>query len=402
MTTKKDTGMDKRGSRRISFLVPDIHSPVLGPVTVLARTLERHYPVEIVGPDFGHGVCPMYRDAYPYTVVPTPRLYRYPDYFRESRKLEQALSGSLIIAVKAYADTIPVALRAKRRRGAKVMAYLDEWDGALVRMLPLRARWARRIRNAHHPLDDVYYPLVERMIPRVDKVISTSTFLQHRFGGEIVHMGVDTEFFRPVSDARIAELKSRHNLTGLSCIVFGGVVRPHKGIELLLDAMVHVNNPDLRFVIAGPINDHVKALQSKEAYRRIILPLGAQSREHMPGYLTLADMIVLPLNDTLLAQSQTPCKIFEAMSMARPIIASDVADLPRILDGCGHIVPPGDVSALAGAIRQVLRDPASARAMGRAAREKCIREYSREVTERKLVEIIEKVLYAGRSVGQGT
>jgi hypothetical protein len=59
---------------KVSFLVPDIACPVLGPVTVLARTLQRHVPVQIVGPDLGHGVCPMYRGAFDYTVVSTPRL----------------------------------------------------------------------------------------------------------------------------------------------------------------------------------------------------------------------------------------------------------------------------------------------------------------------------------------
>ena len=49
---------------KISFLVPDIHSPVLGPVTVLARHLQPAYDVEIVGADFGYGVCEMYRGSF--------------------------------------------------------------------------------------------------------------------------------------------------------------------------------------------------------------------------------------------------------------------------------------------------------------------------------------------------
>ncbi|HQN80083.1 MAG TPA: hypothetical protein PLB64_03410, partial [Kiritimatiellia bacterium] len=81
----------------VSFLVPDIHSPVLGPVTVLASHLIPDYEVEIVGPDFGHGVCPMYRDAFPYKVISCPRIYRWPDYFWESRHLAAALTGHVIV-----------------------------------------------------------------------------------------------------------------------------------------------------------------------------------------------------------------------------------------------------------------------------------------------------------------
>ena len=64
---------------RVSFIVPDIFNPVLGPVTDLARHAATFADVQVVGPDFGHGVCPMYRGHFPYTIVPTPRLYRFPE-----------------------------------------------------------------------------------------------------------------------------------------------------------------------------------------------------------------------------------------------------------------------------------------------------------------------------------
>ena len=61
---------------KVSFLVPDVFSPVLGPVTVLARHLAPEFEVEIVGPDFGHGICPMYRDSFLYKAIACPRIYR--------------------------------------------------------------------------------------------------------------------------------------------------------------------------------------------------------------------------------------------------------------------------------------------------------------------------------------
>jgi glycosyltransferase involved in cell wall biosynthesis len=379
-----------KSTLKISFLVPDIHSPVLGPVTVLAQQAAARFEVEIVGPDFGHGVCPMYKDSFEYKVVSTPRMYRFPDYFPESRRLADALSGDVIVAVKAFADTVPVALRVKRKRGAKVIVYLDEWDGALMARRTAGQRLKRWLYHAHHPMDDVYCPVVERMIPRADQVVSTSTFLQNKFGGEIVHMGVDTEFFKPAPDDQVGALRMRHGLTGKRCIVFGGVVRPHKGIELILDALVSLANPGYRFVIVGPVNEHVRELLATPAYAPYLVALGAQSKAQMPLYLSMADLIVLPLSNDLLAQSQTPCKVFEAMSMGKPIIASSVSDLPQILNGCGRVVPPDDTAALADAIHGMF-EKAGGVAMGRAAREKCIRLYSSEVTKRDLARILEQV-----------
>ncbi|MBP7828548.1 MAG: glycosyltransferase [Kiritimatiellae bacterium] len=379
----------------VSFLVPDISGPVLGPVTVLARTLQRHLPVQIVGPDFGHGVCPMYRGAFDYTVVPAPRLYRLPDFLWESRRLGAALTGDVIVAVKAFADTVPVALREKRRRGAKVVVYLDEWDGALFYQLPKAARWKSVLRNLRFPLEEPWHPWIERMIRRADLVISTSTWLQRKFGGRIVHMGVDTDFFRPSPPEQAAALKKECGLEGLRCIVFGGVVRPHKGIEVILDALVRLGRPDARFVIVGPVNEHVRQLQSDPAYRTYLTALGPQPAARMPEFLSLADLIVLPLKDNLLARTQMPCKSFEALAMGRPVIGSAVSDLPLVLEGCGRVVPPDDPAALAAAIADVLDHPAEARRMGEAAREKCIRLYSRAVTEQALVAAI-RDLGAGR------
>lgn len=376
----------------ISFLVPDINSPVLGPVISLARMLEDEHAVEIIGPDFGHGVCPMYRDAYPFTVVETPRMYRYPEYLWESRRLGKVLNGDLIIAVKAYASTVGVALREKRRRGVRAMVYLDEWDGALMAMKTPRERLATWRRQWAHPLDQAYHPLVERRIPRMDGVISTNRSLQKKFGGDIVHVGVDTDYFRPAPAARVAQLRAEHDLTECTCIVFGGVVRPHKGIELILDALVQIANPTLRFVIVGPINEHVRSLQERPDYRPYLAALGAQPKAQMPTYLSMADLMILPLNDNLLAQSQTPCKIFEAMAMAKPIIASAVSDLPEILAGCGMVVPPGDPVALAAAIQSLLDDPKRAQALGESAREKCIREYSQPVMRQALLRAVERVM----------
>jgi glycosyltransferase involved in cell wall biosynthesis len=376
---------------KVSFLMPDMNCPVLGPVTVLARHVQKHMPVEVVGPDLGHGVCGMYRDSFPYTVVPCPRIYRFPDYFHEVRKLADAVTGNVIIPVKAIGDTIPVALGIKRRRGCRVVPYLDEWDGALMAQLTPAQRCKRWWSHWHHPVDDVYFPWVEKLIPHCDSVISTSTFLQRRFGGQLIPMGVNTDFFKPISDGAANALRRELKVDGLKLVVFGGVVRPHKGIELILAAIHQVGDPALRFLVVGPINEHVQALCAHPEYGSRIITVGAQPSSRMPEFLSLADIIALPLQDTLLAQSQVPCKIFEAMAMGRPIIGTAVSDIPVILQGCGWVVPPGDVSALAAAMREVLGDPVRAVAAGQLARKRCLDRYSQQVSERLLVKLLESL-----------
>src|SRR4030095_14185253 len=80
-----------------------------------------------------------------------------------------------------------------------------------------------------------------------------------------------------------------------------------------------------------------------------------------------------PTSDT---RGQVRANLFDAMALGRPIVSTAVSMIPEILDGCGVLVPPGDSVALAGAMRRLLDDPASAAEIGRRARERCQARYS--------------------------
>ena len=370
---------------KVTFLVPDISAPIVGAATVMAGHLRGEFDVEIVGPDLGRGICQMYANSSAYRVVPAPKLYRWPDFLWQVARLSSAVTGDVVMAFKAYADTVPVAWWQKVCHRRKMVVYLDEWDAAAWYERPNRFRTA--LQNLHHPLDDSYFPAVERLIRRADLVISTTTFLQRKFGGAIVPFGVDTELFKP-DNAGSERLRRDLGLQDLKLIVFGGVVRPHKGVATILEALALLANPRYRLLIVGPMTSHVEELLANPRFKPYLAAIGERPKEEMPPYLGMADLVVLPLGDNLLAQSQMPCKVFEAMAMAKPVIASEVSDLPAVLDGCGWTVPPGNIQALAEKIDYVFRNPAAGAAAGQAAREKCIARYSAEQTKKQLCALI--------------
>jgi glycosyltransferase involved in cell wall biosynthesis len=385
----------------ITILAPDLRSPSIG-AAIRLRELLQPYSVEIVGPDFDGGVCSMYRESGPFVVVPTKKLYRWPEFFWESRKLDRAVRGRVVIAIKAYMNTVPVALRLQRAGKSRAIVFLDEWDGAVLHHRRGIKRLSHLVGNLHHPLEDVYYPGVEKRIREASDVWSTTTFLQKKFGGHVMAMGVDTNRFQPPPADQTNALKNELGLKQYKIIAFGGVVRPHKGIEQILDAMVMLSRPELILLVIGPVTDHLRSLMNRDDYGPLIRVVGAPLRDpdginasigrKMPEYLGMADMIVLPLVDNPLAQSQMPIKLFEAMAMAKPIIASAVADLPRVLDGCGWTVPPGDVSKLADAMKHVLDHPEEAQKAGAGARKKCLSHYSRDVSSKQVKEFVTPLL----------
>ena len=112
--------------------------------------------------------------------------------------------------------------------------------------------------------------------------------------------------------------------------------------------------------------------------------------ETLPELLAAADVVAVPQLDTEGAQHQMPMKTYDAMAMAKPIVASTVSDLPTTLDGCARLVPPRDVNALASAIREFLKHPSEARAMGERARARCMEKYSMARVADTLSEVIRR------------
>jgi glycosyltransferase involved in cell wall biosynthesis len=66
--------------------------------------------------------------------------------------------------------------------------------------------------------------------------------------------------------------------------------------------------------------------------------------------MAAADLVTLPSH----SEGQ-PNVLIEALACGRPVVASDVGGIPEIVDdACGHLVPPGDVDALAAALADAL------------------------------------------------
>jgi glycosyltransferase involved in cell wall biosynthesis len=64
------------------------------------------------------------------------------------------------------------------------------------------------------------------------------------------------------------------------------------------------------------------------------------------------------------------------MLCGKPVVATAVGGVPEEIAGCGVTVEPRNPLALGHAILQLIQDPERRAVLGRAAREKAVREYS--------------------------
>jgi glycosyltransferase involved in cell wall biosynthesis len=79
------------------------------------------------------------------------------------------------------------------------------------------------------------------------------------------------------------------------------------------------------------------------------------------------------------------------------VVSTRVSMIPEILEGCGLLVEPGDVSGLAAAMARLLDRPAEAEALGSRARERCVERYSFQSARRDLFPLIERVMAKHRA-----
>jgi len=179
-------------------------------------------------------------------------------------------------------------------------------------------------------------------------------------------------------------------------VLYAGQLYPWKGVDVLVKAMAAV--PGARLVILGGIEGEADTRR----IRSLVEARGLGERTEMPGpvpqarvadALARAAVVVAPfLRAGMTERHTSPLKIFEAMAAGRPIVASDLPSSREVLsDGENALlVPPGDVSALAGALRRVLADGDLARRLARAAWEAAPR-YSWDARARALRELFEEV-----------
>lgn len=142
-------------------------------------------------------------------------------------------------------------------------------------------------------------------------------------------------------------------------------VKGHRGV---VDAMVELDRRGLRvqLLCAGEAWG-----QSGDRLRQHLVNRGMQDRvrllgrvDDVAGFLAAVDVVVVgSLGSEAIARA-----LLEAMAAGRPVVATRVGVIPEILErGLGMLVEPGDPSALASALEELLHDPARCAELGEAA-----------------------------------
>ncbi len=196
---------------------------------------------------------------------------------------------------------------------------------------------------------------------------------------QVIPNGVDTRRFDASQQARAAAaLRQSLGLEGAQVVGFVGSMKPWHGVATLLEAVARLapHRPALRVLLVG---DGPAAAAARERAAEPDLAgrcrfTGAVAPDLIPAYLAALDVAVAPY-DAPMADGAfyfSPLKVVEAMAAGRPVVASRFDPIEAMLAGTGLLVAAASAASLAGAIGELLDDPARAARLGAAARERAV------------------------------
>ncbi len=206
----------------------------------------------------------------------------------------------------------------------------------------------------------------------------------------VLPTGVDPDIFDPSLSGDA--VRSRYNLHGKRIIGFVGSLKRWHDLDTLVAAVRLLADADdrvhLLIVGQGPRLEQLRALGAS-----YMTCTGAVEHDEVPTHMAAMDVVVIPYDrggDSYFS----PLKLFEAMAMAKPIVAARIGQVADMLaDGeTGVLCDPGDAEELARKLQGVLDMPDRGAGLGAAARRAAVTAHTWEMRAHQIEEVAQSLV----------
>jgi glycosyltransferase involved in cell wall biosynthesis len=165
------------------------------------------------------------------------------------------------------------------------------------------------------------------------------------------------------------------DLEGRRVVLFFGLLRPHKGLDVLVEAFAATPDDAVLLIVGRPlvpVEPLLRRARELGVAGRVRLVPRFVAEEEVPAYFRRADLVVLPYRE--IEQSGV---LFTALAFATPLLVAAVGGFPEVAEyGAARLVPPGDTASLRDALVALLNDAAARSALSDAARRAAAGPYS--------------------------
>jgi glycosyltransferase involved in cell wall biosynthesis len=296
------------------------------------------------------------------------------------------------------AEHLPDMLRFRSRAKADVIHYQWLTVPGLDRLLlpPTRPR----VMTAHYVLPP--HPSrrqvarARRTFGAMDAVIAHSEHGAARLREEvgldparvrvIPHGAFDYLTRLPVEKSLPPELEGAEG----PVILFFGLLRPYKGVDVLLDAFSRIDGAEL-WIVGNPRMEveSLRRLAAAAKGRVRFLTRFVEDAE-IPAIFRRADVLALPYRD--IEQSGV---LYTGLAFGKPMVLTDAGGFPELAaQGAARIVPREDPAALSAALSDLVGDDDARAALAAATRAAATGPYSWSEVARQTLGLYEELLEA--------
>src|SRR5215218_10484879 len=252
-------------------------------------------------------------------------------------------------AVK-LAEHVPDMLRYRRRAEAADVRHfqwlpIERIDGYL---LPAARP---RVLTMHNVIRREAVDL--RLASRMDAVIVHTRHGAELLGGrDNVHVIPHGAFEHLTRQADERPLPAEFAQVERPVVLYFGVVRPYKGVDVLVEAFRQVEDAEL-WVVGRPLGVSMERLRRLAPPGRVRFVDRYVSDAELPAFFRRADLLTLPHRNV-----DVSGVLFAGLAFAKTMVLSDVGGFRELVEehGAGALVPPGDPDELAGTINRLLAD----------------------------------------------
>jgi len=207
--------------------------------------------------------------------------------------------------------------------------------------------------------------------------------------------GANTEMFKFQPSER-ERLRSELNLHGKFIAIYAGIHGLAQGLETIIEAArLLQSTTEVHFLLIGdgPKKGEIVSL-AKEFNLPNLTLLPEKPRQEIPGYLSAADVALVPLRKMEIFKGALPSKIFDAWSCERPVLLSIDGEARVIVESVhgGQYITPEDPAAMANVIVQLMDRPNELKAMGKNGLNYTVQTHSRKALAEKLITHLQTVI----------